>query len=144
MLSINGIKKGVVIDHIKQGVGVSIFNFLALDKANYRVALIMNVPSVKMGLKDIIKIENEIEIDLDILGLIDPNITINIIEDEVVKKKFKPHIPNKIENIVKCKNPRCVTSIEKNINHKFILVSKKDQEYRCDFCDEIIKIQNLL
>lgn len=144
MLSINGIKKGIVIDHIKPGIGINIFNFLGLDKANYRVALIMNVPSIKMGSKDIIKIENEISIDLDILGLIDSNITINIIEDEKVKKKYKPHIPTKIENVVKCKNPRCVTSVENNINHKFLLVNKKEKEYRCDFCDDIIKISNLL
>lgn len=144
MLAINGIKKGIVIDHIKPGIGVNIFNFLGLDKVDYRVALIMNVPSNKMGLKDIIKIENEISIDLDILGLIDSNITINIIEDEKVKKKYKPHIPSKIENVVKCKNPRCITSIERNINDKFLLVNKKEQEYKCDYCDEIIKISNLL
>lgn len=143
MLTISGIKKGIVIDHIKPGKGINIFNFLQLDKVNYRVALIMNVPSNKMIAKDIIKIENEIDIDLDILGLIDPNITINIIENEMIKKKYQPCLPNQIINIVKCPNPRCITSIEKNIDHKFILINKEEKTYRCDYCDEMIKENNL-
>lgn len=143
MLSINGMKKGIVIDHIKAGSGVKIFRFLKLDQADYRVALIMNVPSKKMGIKDIIKIENEIDVDLDVLGLIDNNITINIIENEVVKEKKKPVLPKKIENIVKCKNPRCVTSVERSINQIFNLINMDREEYSCDYCDEIVKIENI-
>ncbi len=144
MLTISSIKKGIVIDHIKPGKGINIFNFLQLDKVDYRVALIMNVPSKKMGFKDIIKIDNNIDIDLDVLGLIDPNITINIIEDEIILNKYKPNIPDNIENIIKCKNPRCITSTERNINHKFRLINKDTREYQCEYCDEIINVDNLL
>jgi len=136
MLSINGIGKGLVIDHIKAGLGIKIFNYLGLDKAGFTVALIMNAPSVKLGKKDIIKIENAIDIDYTVLGLIDPNITINIIEDEVIRKKIKLKLPEKVENIIKCKNPRCVTSIEKYIPHLFYLVDEGKGEYRCQYCDE--------
>lgn len=143
MLRITSISKGLVIDHIPQGEGIKIFNFLNLDKANYRVALLMNVPSKKMGCKDIIKIENEINIDLDILGILNENITINVIDQEKIIKKYNPHIPKVITKVIKCKNPRCVTSIENNIENKFLLINKKNKEYCCQYCEEIIKLVSL-
>ena len=104
MISINSIKKGIVIDHISAGLGIEIFEYLKLQGADYTVALIMNAPSKKTGKKDIIKIENELHIDLRVLGLIDPNITINIIENENITKKIKLEIPTKVENVIFCKN----------------------------------------
>lgn len=137
MLTINGMDKGIVIDHIRAGLGVKIFNYLNLDKADFTVALIMNAPSTKLGRKDMIKIENVMDIDYTVLGLIDPSITINIIENEKVTEKINLHLPEKVENIIKCKNPRCVTSVEKYVPHVFYLVDENKGEYRCKYCDEI-------
>lgn len=137
MLTINGMDRGIVIDHIRAGLGIKIFNYLKLDKADYTVALIMNASSTKQEKKDIIKIENVIDIDYTMLGLIDPNITINVIEGERVKEKIKLHLPEKVENIIKCKNPRCVTSVESHMPHIFYLVDETKGEYRCQYCDEI-------
>ncbi|MCM8710067.1 aspartate carbamoyltransferase regulatory subunit [Clostridium sp. SYSU_GA19001] len=137
MLTINSIKNGVVIDHIKAGLGVKIFNYLGLDKANFAVALIMNAESKKLGRKDIIKIENEINIDVTALGLICPNVTINVIEDEVIKEKHNLMLPKKVQGVIRCKNPRCITSIESNVPHSFYLVDSQKGEYRCEYCDEV-------
>lgn len=137
MIKINSIEKGIVIDHIKAGHGIKIFNYLGLDKADFCVALIKNAPSCKTGRKDIIKIDNIIDIDFTALGLIDPNITINIIEGERIKEKIKPELPVRVENIIKCKNPRCVTSIERDIDHIFLLVDPEKGQYRCQYCDEV-------
>ncbi|GLC31449.1 aspartate carbamoyltransferase regulatory subunit [Clostridium omnivorum] len=136
MLTINSIKNGLVIDHIKAGHGAKIFNYLGLDKADFRVALIMNVESSKLGRKDIIKIENVMDLDYTILGLLDPNITIDVIENEILKEKIKLELPKRVENIFKCKNPRCITSIESHIQNNFYLVDAKKGEYRCEYCDE--------
>ncbi|MCY6369685.1 aspartate carbamoyltransferase regulatory subunit [Clostridium ganghwense] len=136
MLNIDSIKNGIVIDHIKAGKGISIFNYLGLDKAEFPVALIMNANSKKHGKKDIIKIENDIDIDFTILGLIDPNITITIIENEVSKEKVSLNLPKEVENVLECKNPRCITSIEKDIPQQFYLVDEDNREYRCKYCDE--------
>lgn len=137
MVTINSIKRGIVIDHIEAGQGVKIFNYLGLDKADFTVALIKNATSKKHGKKDIIKIENVINFDLTVLGLIDSNITINIIEEEVIIEKIKPELPKRVEDIIKCKNPRCVTSVERDIVHRFVLVDRKKGQYRCEYCDEI-------
>lgn len=142
-LTINSIKKGVVIDHIKAGHGINIFNYLGLDKADFTVALIKNASSTKLGKKDIIKIENEIDIDFAVLGLIDPNITINIINDEKIQEKIKLQLPDIVEDAIKCKNPRCITSIERHINHVFILVNENQGLYRCQYCDELYNISEL-
>jgi aspartate carbamoyltransferase regulatory subunit len=143
MVTINSIKKGIVIDHIRAGLGVKIFNYLGLDKADFTVALIMNAPSEKLGEKDIVKIENEIDLDLTVLGLIDPNITINIIDEEVIREKIKLSLPERVENVIKCKNPRCVTSIEKQVPNIFFLVDERKGEYRCQYCDEIIALSEV-
>jgi aspartate carbamoyltransferase regulatory subunit len=143
MVTINSIKRGLVIDHISAGLGIEIFNYLKLDKANFTVALIMNAPSTKRGMKDIIKIENELDIDYTVLGLLDPSITINVIEDEVITEKVKLQLPEKVENVIKCKNPRCVTSIEKYVPHVFHIVDADKREYRCEYCDEIAKLAEI-
>jgi len=143
MLTINSIKDGIVIDHIKAGEGIKIYNFLNLQNADFRVALIMNAQSEKCGSKDIIKIENVLDLDYEILGLIDPNITIDIIESEVIKEKIKLELPRKVENAIKCKNPRCVTSIEKYVNHVHYLVDEETREYRCQYCDDLQKVTSL-
>ncbi|MFD3157750.1 aspartate carbamoyltransferase regulatory subunit [Haloimpatiens sp. FM7330] len=141
MLNVDGLKNGIVIDHIQAGMGIKIFNYLELDKVNGSVALIMKVSSKKMEKKDIIKIENVVDINFDMLGLMDPNITVNIIEDDKIKEKIKLSLPKKVENLIKCKNPRCITSIEKYIPHKFYLVDEEKSEYRCEYCDEAYKLE---
>lgn len=137
MLTINSIKNGIVIDHITAGLGIKIFNYLGLNKADYSVALIMNVQSDKLSKKDIIKIENEINIDLTKLALICPNVTINIIEEEVITEKLKLNLPERVQDVIKCKNPRCITSVESSAAHSFYLVDKQKGQYRCEYCDEI-------
>ena len=138
MLNIEEIKNGIVIDHIKAGLGIRIFNWLRLDKAPYTVAFVANAASEKYGRKDIIKIDNTIDINLDVLGLIDPNITVCIIEKEKVTKKIKLQLPQKVENVLICKNPRCISSTEKYINHVFHLADAEARTYRCEYCDEVI------
>ncbi len=138
MLEITSIDKGIVIDHIKAGFGFKVYNYLNLDKAEYNVALITNAYSEKMGKKDIIKINNVIDIDYTFLGLIDPNITVNIINDGKTVKKVKLEVPQVVRNIIKCKNPRCVTSVEHYFDHVFHLVDKEKRSYRCEYCDDIV------
>ena len=138
MLEITSIDKGIVIDHIKAGFGFKVYNYLNLDKAEYNVALITNAFSQKMGKKDIIKINNVIDIDYTFLGLIDPNITVNIINDGKTVKKVKLEVPQVVRNIIKCKNPRCVTSVEHYFDHVFHLVDKDKRSYRCEYCDDIV------
>ena len=138
MLEINSIERGIVIDHIKAGFGFKVYNYLNLDKAEYNVALITNAYSQKMGKKDIIKINNVIDIDYTFLGLIDPNITVNIIDNGKTIKKVKLEVPQVVRNIIKCKNPRCVTSVEHYFDHVFHLVDKEKRSYRCEYCDDIV------
>ncbi|MDF2503427.1 MULTISPECIES: aspartate carbamoyltransferase regulatory subunit [Clostridium] len=140
MITINSIKSGIVIDHIKAGHGIKIYNYLNLQDADFPTALIMNVTSTKNDKKDIIKIENVIDLDFKMLGLLDPNITVNIIENESIKEKKKLSLPERVENVIKCKNPRCITSIEKYVPHIFHLVDKEKGEYRCEYCDEIVTV----
>ncbi len=139
MLSIDSLENGIVIDHIEAGKGMEIYNYLNLDKAEYTVALIKNVCSNKMKKKDIIKIENNIDMDLNVLGFIDPNITINIIKDKMIIDKLQLEPPEEVRNVMKCKNPRCITTIEQEIDHMFKLVDKKKATYRCIYCDQIYK-----
>ena len=142
-LTINSIVKGVVIDHIKAGQGINIFNHLGLDKADFTVALIINASSKKLGKKDIIKIENEIDLDLTVLGLLDPNVTVNVRDGEKISRKIKLQLPDKVEGALKCKNPRCVTSIERNITHIFLLVDENKGLYRCQYCDEVYSVDDM-
>src|SRR5699024_3112453 len=125
------------IDHIKPGYGLKIFEYLGLDEVDFTIALIMNAPSKKYGQKDIIKIQNVIDLDLAMLGFLDKNITVNIIEDEVISDKINISLPDKVVGIINCKNPRCITSEERDIVHKFVLIDKEKEIYKCDYCDHI-------
>ncbi len=135
-LNVDSIRRGVVIDHIKAGKAMEIYKSLRLDDLDCCVAVIKNVKSKKQGKKDIIKIEDRIDIDLDALGYIDPNLTVNIIENDVVTEKKNIKLPKKIKNIVKCKNPRCITSIEQELPHIFTLVDAEKRIYRCIYCEQ--------
>ncbi|MCL2270147.1 MAG: aspartate carbamoyltransferase regulatory subunit [Treponema sp.] len=137
MLNIDKIKNGIVIDHIKAGQGIRIFNWLGLGNAPYTVAFLINANSKATGKKDIIKIDNAIAINFNVLGLIDPNITVNVIENQKIVKKIKLQLPDRVENVLICKNPRCITSTEKYIAHVFHLENSELQTYRCEYCDEI-------
>lgn len=141
MLNINSIEKGIVIDHIKCGMGYKIFQLLKLDKADYTVALIMNAQSGKLGRKDMIKIENVIDIDFDILGVFDDNMTVNVIENEIIKEKINLNLPEHFEGFIQCKNPRCITQSERNIVQKFSLVDKETRTYKCDYCDHLYNVE---
>jgi aspartate carbamoyltransferase regulatory subunit len=137
MLNVGALKEGYVLDHIKAGKSMTIYRDLNLDKLDCTVAIIKNARSNKMGKKDIIKVECPIEeIDLDILGFIDHSITVNIIKDgEIVEKReLKP--PKQIVNIIKCKNPRCITSVEQGLDQIFILADPEKEVYRCRYCEE--------
>ncbi len=134
-MHIDSIKNGVVIDHIKAGKSMEVYNYLELDKLDCTVAIIKNVQSKKMGHKDIIKIDSEMEVDLDVLGYIDPEITVNIIRNEVLCEKKKLTLPDQIKDVIKCKNPRCITTTEQDLPHIFKLTDKKSQTYRCIYCE---------
>ena len=137
MLNINSISKGIVIDHIKPGNGYEIFKLLELDKVDYTVALIINANSNKYGKKDMIKIENVIDIDLRVLGVIDSRLTINIIENEQIKEKIEMVLPEKVEGFLVCNNPRCITTSERNIIQSFSLVDREKGIYQCDYCNNL-------
>ena len=134
-MNIDSIKNGIVIDHIKEKNGMQIYKALNLEELDCSVAIITNAKSKKMGKKDIIKIDKEMDINLDILGFIDSNITINIVKDDKLVKKFHVTKPDKIVNLVKCQNPRCITSIEKELEQVFILTNKEKGIYRCKYCE---------
>ncbi|MGB4439644.1 MAG: aspartate carbamoyltransferase regulatory subunit [Sedimentibacter sp.] len=134
-MNIDSVSKGLVIDHIQAGKAMQIYQYLNLDKMDCSVAIIKNAKSKKTGKKDIIKIEDNITMDLEVLGFIDPNITINVIDNGVIIKKIKLELPSVIENVVRCKNPRCITSVEQEIVHKFKLTDKEKKIYRCVYCD---------
>lgn len=136
MLNISGLKEGVVIDHIKAGSALNIYHYLKLDKLDCSVAIIMNAKSNKSGKKDIIKIEGSISVDLEILGLLDPNITINVIKDGEIVEKRHLSLPETVTSIIQCKNPRCITSIEPGLTHKFKLTDKENGIYRCIYCEQ--------
>lgn len=136
-LNVGGISEGFVLDHIEAGKSMDIYHNLNLDKLDCCVAIIKNAKSSKMGKKDIMKIECPIDIiDLDILGFIDHNITINIIQDDKIVQKKRLEIPKQITNVIKCKNPRCITSIEQELDHVFILTDAIHEVYRCKYCEE--------
>ena len=139
MLNVDTIKNGLVIDDIRSGSGWRIFQWLGLDKAPFSSALIMNVPSKKTGKKDIIKIENVMDIDFSVLGFIDPNICVNVIRDEKISRKIKMELPTRVQNVFKCKNPRCITISEHYIKPNFLLVDKANGLYRCEYCDTLYK-----
>ncbi|MGN0242994.1 MAG: aspartate carbamoyltransferase regulatory subunit [Lachnospiraceae bacterium] len=134
-MKIDSIKNGIVLDHIQAGRCMEIYRDLGLDQLDCTVAIIMNVKSNKMGKKDIIKISDNLEINLDVLGYIDPNITVCLIQDGEIVEKRKLALPDRITNILKCKNPRCITSVEQEIDHVFKLTDRENHVYRCIYCE---------
>lgn len=134
-MNVDSIKNGIVIDHITAGKGMKLYNLLGLDSLECSVALIKNVPSQKTGTKDIIKIDTDFEIDTDILGYVDPNVTVNVIKDGKIIEKKNIELPKELNNVLFCKNPRCITATEQEIVHTFRLTDKKNQVYRCIYCD---------
>jgi len=137
MLNISGIQEGFVLDHIEAGMSLQIYHDLNLDKLDCTVAIIKNAKSNKMGKKDMIKVECNIDaLDLDILGFIDHNITVNIIKGDKIVEKRQLHLPAQVKNVIKCKNPRCITSIEQELDQIFILTDEQKEVYRCKYCEE--------
>ena len=130
MLNVGKIEEGFVLDHIKAGTSLSIYRHLQLDKLDCTVAIIKNARSNKMGKKDILKVECDVDMmNLDVLAFIDHNITVNIIKNELI-------LPKEIKNVIHCKNPRCITSIEQGLPHIFVLSDEKKEIYRCKYCEE--------
>lgn len=136
---IGQIKDGIVLDHITAGKGVEVFNVLGLDKLDCMVAMINNADSSKMGKKDIIKIDQTMDIDLDILGYIDPGITVNFIKNGERVKRTHLSLPQTVKGIIKCKNPRCITSVEQELPQEFKLTDAERKVYRCVYCDTEVK-----
>jgi len=134
-MRIDAIKNGIVIDHITAGKGMEIYNLLRLDNLTCSVAIIKNVSSGKMGKKDIIKIDGEIDLDIDCLGYIDPNVTINVIKDEKLVEKRYVKLPETLTNVIRCKNPRCISQTEQELLHIFKLTDKENRVYRCLYCE---------
>ena len=134
-MKIDAIKNGIVIDHIESGKGKDVYNFLNLDQLDCSVALIKNAFSKKTGKKDIIKIDESIDVNLDALGYIAPTATVNIIKNGQIVEKSKLALPQILKNVIKCKNPRCITSVEQEIEHQFKLVDKEKRIYRCVYCE---------
>ena len=135
-MNIGHIENGIVLDHITPGNGMNIYNVLKLGKLDCTVALIKNADSPKMGKKDIIKVSTHMEIDLDILGYLDPGITVNIIHDGEVVEQRTLELPKKVVGVIKCKNPRCITSVEREIVHEFKLTDPVKKIYRCIYCEQ--------
>lgn len=137
MLNVGKLTEGFVLDHIQAGRCMEIYRYLGLDKLDCCVAIIKNAKSKKMGKKDIIKIDGGLDsVDLDILGFIDHNITVNIIKNGEIVEKKELTLPKTVTNIIKCRNPRCITSIEQELDHVFYLTDEEKQLYRCKYCEE--------
>ncbi len=138
-MNIDSIKNGIVIDHIQAKKGMEIYEALNLKDLDCSVAIITNAKSEKMGRKDIIKIDKDIEVNMDMIGFIEPNATINIVKNDKLVDKYNVKLPEKIENLAKCQNPRCITSIEKDLDQIFVLTDKENQVYRCKYCEMSLK-----
>ena len=138
-MNIDSIKNGYVIDHIEAGKAIEIYELLGLDKLKCQVAIITNAKSQKTGKKDIIKIDERIDLDIDKLGFVAPNVTVNIVENDEIVEKKKLDLPEKVVNVVKCNNPRCITSIERGLDQIFILTNREKNIYRCKYCEMSLK-----
>ncbi len=134
-MNIDSIRNGLVIDHISAGKGMEIYDLLGLDALDCSIAIIKNAPSRKMGKKDIIKIDAEMDLDLNILGYVDPGITVNVIKDSILVEKKTVDLPETLTNVLKCKNPRCITSTEQELKHVFKLTDREKRIYRCIYCE---------
>lgn len=140
-MNIDSIKDGIVIDHIQSGRGMEIYRLLELEKLDCQIAIIKNAPSVKMGRKDIIKIASAIEVDLDLLGYIAPGVTIDIIRGGRLVGKKTPELPEQITGVIRCKNPRCISTTEQELPQVFRLVDREKRVYRCLYCESMSKVQ---
>ena len=138
-MNIDSIKNGIVIDHIAAGKSMELYHFLNLEALDCSVAIIKNVASKKMGKKDIIKIDREFDVNLDVLGYVDPESTVNIIKDGKRIEKRHPALPERLENVLFCKNPRCITTTEQGIKHVFRLTDRENRVYRCIYCESKAK-----
>lgn len=138
-MNIDSIKNGYVIDHIETGKGMKVYELLHLNELDCQVAIITNAKSQKTGTKDIIKIDKIIPINLDALGFIDHNITVNVVENNQIIEKKNLKLPKEVVNVAKCNNPRCITSIEKDLDQIFILTDEKNEVYRCKYCEMSLK-----
>ena len=134
-MKIDSIQNGVVIDHITAGRGMKLYELLGLDKLDCSVAIIKNVHSGKMGKKDIIKIDADISVNLDVIGYVDPGVTVNIIKDGELCEKRAIEMPETLTNVIKCKNPRCITTVEQELDHVFKLTDREEKVYRCIYCE---------
>ena len=134
-MKIDSIKDGFVIDHITAGKGIRIYELLGLDTLNCPVAIIMNAGSKKMGKKDIIKIDGEVPLSLEVIGYADPNVTVNVIKNSELTEKLTISMPDTLTNVIFCKNPRCITSVEQELKHIFKLTDRKENVYRCIYCE---------
>lgn len=134
-MNIDSINNGVVIDHITAGRGMRLYNLLGLDGLDCSVALIKNVNSKKQGKKDIIKIDADISVNFDVIGFVDPNATVNIIRDGKLVEKLSISVPKTLKNVIKCKNPRCITTTEQELDHIFKLTDSDNKVYRCLYCE---------
>ena len=138
-MTVDSIKNGFVIDHIKQGNGMKIYNILGLETLKCPVAIIQNALSHSMGVKDIIKIDADVSLDMTALGYVDSDVTVNVIKDSKIVEKYHPGLPRELVNIVKCKNPRCITTTEQELDHVFRLTDEKKRVYRCIYCESASK-----
>ena len=143
-MNIDSIKNGIVIAHLTAGLGMTVYNLLKLDQLDCAVAIIKNANSRKMGRKDIIKIDADIELNMDLLGYIDPGITVDIIKDSVLVEKKSIGLPEKLTGVIKCKNPRCITTTEQELPHIFKLTDAKKRVYRCIYCEVKAKEDKLI
>lgn len=134
-MNIDSIKNGIVIDHITAGLGMEIYNLLGLDNLDCSIAFIKNAPSRKMGKKDIIKIDSDFLVDTEILGFVDPDVTVNVIRDSKIVEKKAIALPKQLTNVLKCKNPRCISATEQELPHVFKLADEKTRIYRCLYCE---------
>ena len=134
-MRIDAIQNGIVIDHITAGRGMELYNLLKLEELDVSIAIIKNVVSEKLGRKDIIKIDAVIPVNLDVIGYVDPNATVNIIKDGVLTAKRSIELPETLTDVLFCKNPRCITQTEQELRHVFKLTERKTREYRCVYCE---------
>ncbi len=134
-MNIDSINNGIVLDHITAGLSMRLYDLLGLDSLDCSVAIIKNVSSKKLGKKDIIKIDADIPVNLDVIGYVDPGITVNFIREGKLYEKKSIAIPENLINVIKCKNPRCITSVEQELNHVFKLTDRKNRIYRCIYCE---------
>lgn len=134
-MNVDSILNGVVIDHIEAGCGMKLYELLRLDELDASVAIIKNVQSRKMGKKDIIKIDADIDLNLDVIGYVDPSATVNVIKNGELTEKLSIDMPETLVNVIKCKNPRCITSCEQELDQVFKLADKDLKEYRCIYCE---------